>query len=77
MSFPGGSDFIDLDDFPFQLFVILKKPSQHEQPMGWHFGGLMVNVELRILGRDSNDLVILLALIDHSHKADCSRVNDG
>jgi hypothetical protein len=37
----------------------------------------VIAVELRVFGRDGNDLVVLLAGIDHGHQADGAGLDDG
>jgi hypothetical protein len=37
--------------------------------------GVLVAVELRVLGGDGDDLVVLFALVDHRHQADRPRVD--
>ena len=77
VGFSGRADLIDLDGFSFELFVILKESAQHEEAVGRHGGGFAVGIELGILGRDRDDLVILFAGVDHGHQSDGASVDDG
>src|SRR5260370_36689429 len=53
-------NFVYLDRLTLQLFVVLKKAAQHDQPVRRHFRRFAVGVELRIFGGDGDDLVIFL-----------------
>src|ERR1700730_8103618 len=68
------ADVIHLHRFAFELLVVLKEPPQHEQAVRRHFLGLPVSIELRVLGGDRNDLVVLLASINHGHHPDAAGV---
>src|ERR1700676_2760691 len=57
--FPGGKDLVHFDGLTLELFVILKKPAQHDQAMRRHLRRLVISVELRILRRDRNNFMIL------------------
>src|ERR1700732_2918512 len=69
-------DLVHLDRFSLQLFVVLKKAAQHDQPVRRHFRRFAVGVELRIFGGDGDDLVIFLPRVDHGHESDGARVDD-
>src|ERR1700734_470254 len=77
IGFARRAYLVDLDGFAFELFVVLKKTAQHEHAMRRHFRSFVGGVELRIFGGDGNDFMIWLAAVDHGHKADGARVNDG
>src|SRR5882757_2968922 len=77
IGFRGRPDFIHFHSLAFQLLVVLEKPAQHEEPMLRHLARLAIRVELRIFGRDRDDLMILLAGVDHRHHADRPRIDDG
>ena len=70
-------DFVHFDRLALQLFVVLKKASQHDQPVRRHFRRFAVGVELGVFRGDGDDLVILLPRIDHGHEPDGTRVDDG
>src|SRR5258708_4377957 len=53
--FRWGAYLIDLDGLAFELFVILKKATEHEQAVGRHFRGIAVGVEFGIFGRYGDD----------------------
>lgn len=76
IGFFGRADFIDFDGFAFQLLVVLKKSSQHEQAVRGHLGGFVIGVEFRVLRGDGDDFVVGLALVDHGHQAHGARVDD-
>jgi hypothetical protein len=59
------------------LLVVKKKAAQHEQPVWRYFVTFLVAVEFRVTRRNRDDLVILLALINHRHQTDGAGVNDG
>lgn len=42
-----------------------------------HLAGVMIAVEFRIANRDRDDFVILLARVDHGHKADGAGLDNG
>ena len=42
-----------------------------------HLGSFAVGVEFRILGCDRDNLVVLLACVNHGHQANCACVDDG
>ena len=42
-----------------------------------HFRRLAVRIKLRVLGGHSNDLMILLAGVNHGHQADGASMDDG
>ena len=50
--FARGAYLIHLDGLAFEQLVVLEKPSQHNQAVRRHFRGLVVGVELGILGGD-------------------------
>src|SRR5580692_4840414 len=77
IGFGGGPYLIHLDGLAFELFVILKEAPQHEQAMRRHLRGLVVRVEFRIFGGDGNDLMVLLAGVDHRHQPNRAGMNDG
>src|SRR5262249_45168470 len=67
-------DVIDLDRLAFQHLVILKEAAQHGQSMGRQFVGLAEAVVLRIVDGHGQDLVVLLAAVDHGYQADAAGV---
>ena len=70
-------NFVNLNRFALQLFVVLKEAAQHDQPMRRHLRRLAIGVELRIFGRDRDDLMIFLPRIDHGHESYSARMNNG
>jgi hypothetical protein len=76
VGFDDWADFIDFDRFALQYLVVLEETAQHEQAVRRHFVSFTVGAELRVFSRNGNDLVILLAAVDHRHQADGTSVND-
>src|SRR5258708_7511133 len=72
-----GANLIDFHRLAFQLLVVLKEAAQHQQAVRRHFLGVEVAVELRVFGGDGNDLVVLLAGINHGHQPNGTRANHG
>ena len=77
IGFGWGANLVDFDGLAFELFVVLEKTAEHEQAVWGHLGGLVIRVELGVLGSDGDDFVVGLALIDHRHQSDCTRMDDG
>ncbi len=67
VSFACGLNLLYRNLLAFQLLVIEKKASQHEKSVGRHFVRFAVAVELWIGGCNSDNLVVLLPLVDHRH----------
>src|ERR1700678_53438 len=59
---------VHFDGLSLELFVILEEAPQHDHAMGWHLGRFAVGIELGILGGHGDDLVVLLAGVDHGHQ---------
>src|SRR5271157_1859084 len=70
-----GLDFVHFNSLAFELLVVEEEAAQHAEAMLWHLTGLGVGVELRIMGGNSDNLVVFLARINHRHQADGARLN--
>src|SRR5207244_12515156 len=66
----GGLEFVDVDRLPFQRLVILEESAKDVQAMSRQLVGLPEAVVLRIVRGYCQNLVILLAAVDHRHQAD-------
>ena len=71
----GGPDLVHLDRLAFQLLVVLEEAAEHRQAVRRQLRGLAEAVELGVVDRDGEDLVVLLAAVDHRHQADRPRVH--
>ena len=72
----GRLDLVHLDGLALELLVVLEEPPQHRQPVRRHLGRFAVAVELGSSRRDGDDLVVLLARVDHRHQADRAGVDE-
>src|SRR5215471_18160763 len=69
-------DLVNFDSLALELLVVKEESAQYREPMLGHLAGLAVGIVFRIPGSDGDDLMVLLARVNHRHQADSTSLDD-